>query len=140
MASTDGCGIHHAEAVSRHRCAELQRISRGLTVLIARSTRSRRFACRTLSCPMAILACCGVTHAAHAESARTPRGELASAETVIAVEAGEHAPRLTTLSLRGATAWKNRAEEVFPEDVEVRGEMRHLQWRLDRSASRFESK
>jgi Melibiase/Glycosyl hydrolase family 36 C-terminal domain len=93
-----------------------------------------------LSCSLAILAGCGVTHAAPAESSRTLRAELAGAETAITVEAGEHAPRLTALSLRGTTAWKNRAEEILPEDAEVRGKTRHLQWRLDRSASRFESK
>jgi hypothetical protein len=80
-----------------------------------------------------------VTPAAHADEA-TLRGALASAETAIAVEAGEHAPRLTALSLRGATAWKNRADELLPEDAEVRGETQHLRWRLDRAASRFESK
>ena len=93
-----------------------------------------------MSCSLAILAGCGATHAVHAESSRNLRGELASAETVISVEAGEHAPRLTTLSLRGTTAWKNRAEEVLPEDVEIHGQTQHLQWRLDRSASRFDSK
>src|SRR5271168_1983506 len=118
MASTDGGRIHRAEAVSRHRRGELQRVPRGLPVLLAQSTRSRRFACRTLSCSLAILAGCGVPHAAHAESSRTLRGALASAETAIGVEAGEHAPRLTTLSLRGTTAWKNRAEEILPADVE----------------------
>jgi Melibiase/Glycosyl hydrolase family 36 C-terminal domain len=93
-----------------------------------------------LSYSLAILAGCCLMHAAHAESSRTLRGVLTSAETAIAVEAGEHAPRLTTLSLRGTTAWKNRAEEILPEDVEVHGKTQHLRWRLDRSASRFESR
>jgi hypothetical protein len=99
-----------------------------------------------LSCSLAILAGCGVTHAvradgaAHADGSPTLRGELAGVETAITVEAGEHAPRLTALSLRGTTAWKNRAEDILPEGVEVRGKTQHLQWRLDRSASRFGSK
>jgi hypothetical protein len=67
------------------------------------------------------------------------RGELASADTAIAVEAGEHAPRLTTLKAPGATAWKNRADETLPEQVAVHGAAQPLVWRLDRSASRFES-
>ena len=93
-----------------------------------------------MSYSLAILAGFGVTHAVHAEGSRNLRGELASAETVITLEAGEHAPRLTTLSLRGTATWKNRAEDILPEDAEVHGETQHLQWRLDRSASRFESK
>ncbi len=38
-------------------------------------------------------------HVAHAYDSRSIGGELASADTAIAVEAGEHAPRLTTLRL-----------------------------------------
>jgi hypothetical protein len=92
-----------------------------------------------LSCSLAILACCGVTRAAHADDSRRLRGELASADTVIAVEAGEHAPRLTTLKSGGATAWTNRADETLPERLEVHGAAQPLVWRLDRSASRFDS-
>ncbi|HWY96204.1 MAG TPA: hypothetical protein VNX69_13475 [Steroidobacteraceae bacterium] len=72
------------------------------------SSRSRRIACHTLSCALAIVY--SMTHAASAADSQSLQGELASAETVIAVEGAEHAPRLTTLTLRGATAWKNRAE------------------------------
>src|ERR1019366_3096251 len=61
-------------------------------------------------------------------------------ETAIAVEAGEHSPRLTTLTARGATAWKNRADETLPEQVEVHGGAQPVVWRLDRSASHFESR
>jgi hypothetical protein len=64
------------------------------------------------------------------------RAELAGAETAIVVEAGEHNPQLTRLSLRGTTSWENRAQETLPERVEVDGAMRPLFWRLDRSASR----
>jgi hypothetical protein len=92
-----------------------------------------------LSCSLAILACCGVTRAAHADDSRRLRGELATADTVIAVEAGEHAPRLTTLKSGGATAWTNRADETLPERLEVHGAAQPLVWRLDRSASRFDS-
>jgi hypothetical protein len=104
------------------------------------SIRTRRLACHTLSYWLAILAGCCVTRAVHADDSRSPQGELASAETAIAVVAGEHAPRLTVLRLRGATAWKNRADETLPEQVEVHGAAQPLVWRLDRPASRFESK
>jgi hypothetical protein len=103
------------------------------------SLRSRRFACHTLSCSLAMVAGCCVTRAAHADDARSLQGELASAETAIAVVAGEHAPRLTVLKARGATAWKNRADETLPEQVEVHGSAQPVVWRLDRSASHFES-
>ena len=79
------------------------------------------------------------TCAAHADDSRSVRGELASADTAIAVEAGEHAPRLTTLKAPGATAWKNRTDETLPEQVEVQNSARPVVWRLDRSASRFEA-
>jgi len=68
------------------------------------------------------------------------RGELATADTAIAVEAGEQAPRLDTLRLRGAMVWKNRAAEALPDHIEVRGAAHPLVWRLDRAASRFDSK
>jgi hypothetical protein len=64
---------------------------------------------------------------------------LASEETAIAVEAGEHAPRLASLRLRGNTAWINRGDEALPDRVEVHGSTQPLAWRLDRSASRFGS-
>jgi hypothetical protein len=101
------------------------------------STRSRRLACHILSCSVAIGVACG---AAHAGDSRRVLGELASADTAIAVDAGEHAPRLTTLKARGATLWNNRAEESLPEHVEIHGSAQPLVWRLDRSASHFESK
>jgi Melibiase/Glycosyl hydrolase family 36 C-terminal domain len=103
------------------------------------SIRSRRFACHTFSCSLAMVVGCCVTRAAHADDARSLQGELASAETAIAVIAGEHAPRLTVLKARGATAWKNRADETLPEHVEVHGSAQPVVWRLDRSASHFES-
>jgi len=87
----------------------------------------------------AIVVGCCVTRAVHADDSRRPRGELASADTVIAVEAGEHAPRLTLLKARGATAWTNQADETLPERLEVHGAAQPLVWRLDRSASHFES-
>ncbi len=77
---------------------------------------------------------------AHAYDSRTAGGELSTADTVIAVEAGEQAPRLTTLGLRGAMVWKNRAVEALPDHIEVRGAAQPLTWRLDRASSRFESK
>jgi hypothetical protein len=102
------------------------------------SNRSRRLACHTLSYSLAIFAGCW-TGAAHSDDSRRVRGELASADTAIAVEAGEQAPRLATLKARGATAWKNRADETLPGQVEVNGAAQPLVWRLDRHASRLDS-
>jgi alpha-galactosidase len=68
------------------------------------------------------------------------QGEIATAETAIVVEAGEHAPRLLNLRLHGAAAWKNTREDALPEQAEIRGAALPLIWRLDRSASRFASK
>jgi len=103
------------------------------------SIRTRRLACHALSYSLAIVTGCCVTRAAHADDSRSLQGELASAETAIAVVAGEHAPRLTVLKARGATAWKNRADETLPEHVEVHGSAQPVVWHLDRPASRFES-
>jgi hypothetical protein len=93
-----------------------------------------------LSLTFAIVIGCCVTRAVHADDSRRPTGELASADTVIAVEAGEHAPRLTQLKARGATAWTNQADETLPERLEVHGAAQPVVWRLDRSASHFESR
>jgi hypothetical protein len=68
------------------------------------------------------------------------QGEIATAETMIVVAAGEHAPRLVTLTFRDATAWKNTRDETLPEQVEMLEAVHPLTWRLDRNASRFESK
>jgi Melibiase/Glycosyl hydrolase family 36 C-terminal domain len=86
---------------------------------------------------MAIGVGSGAIGAARAEDSRTLRGALASAETEIGVEADEHAPRLTTLSLRGARVWKNRAVESLPVQIEIRGTVHPVIWRLDRAASSF---
>ena len=85
------------------------------------STPTRRFEYRLLCCwPLMVLSC-GATGAAHAGEPRSVRAGLASAETAIAVVAGEHSPRLSSLSLRGATTWTNRLDEILPAQVEVRG-------------------
>jgi hypothetical protein len=68
------------------------------------------------------------------------QGEIATAETVIVVAAGEHAPRLLSLKLQGAAAWINTRDEALPEHVEIQGATLPLTWRLDRAASRVESK
>ena len=103
------------------------------------STR-RRLACPTLSCSLAIGLGCGLTCAARADDSRSLQGGLASADTAINVDAGEHAPRLTTLKARGATVWTNRAEEILPAHIEIRGGTQPLVWRFDRAASRFGSR
>ena len=107
----------------------LQRLPDGSAILIAKT----RFALA------AALIGSGAMHPAPAQT--TPlEGEIATAETAIRVAAGEHAPRLLTLKLRGTTAWKNARDETLPEQVEIQGTAQPLQWRLDRAASRFESK
>jgi hypothetical protein len=64
---------------------------------------------------------------------------LATADTSIIVEAGEHAARLTKLTGHGAT-WNNRGSETLPAQAEVHGALRPLVWHLDRTASRFEAR
>jgi len=104
------------------------------------STPTRRFEYRLLCCwPLMVLSC-GATGTAHAGELRSERAGLASAETAIAVVAGEHGPRLSSLSLRGATTWTNRVDEILPAQVELRGSVQPLTWRLDRSATRVEAK
>jgi hypothetical protein len=68
------------------------------------------------------------------------QGEIATAETSILVVAGEHAPRLGKLALRGAAVWTNRRDEMLPDRVEADGRSLPVVWRLDRTASRFEPK
>jgi hypothetical protein len=65
------------------------------------------------------------------------QGEIATAETVIAVEAGEHAPRL--VALRGAAGWKNTGDDALPEEVKIDEAALPVTWRLDRDATRFKS-
>ncbi len=81
-----------------------------------------------------------MTRGADTVDSRTLSGQLAGAETLIAVDAGEHAPRLRSLQLRGARLWNNRDEETLPGQVFVHGSSQPVVWRLDRSASRFEPK
>src|SRR3979490_1558880 len=107
---------------------------------IMQSARSWRVACHTLGYSAAIMVGLGVMRVAHAYDSRSAAGELTTADTAIAVEAGGNAPRLTTLTLRGAMVWKNRTEEPLPDHIEVRGAAQPLVWRLDRAASRFESR
>jgi hypothetical protein len=91
-----------------------------------------------VSCTLAIVIG-GVTPAVHADDSPGDRGALASADTGIVVEAGEHAPHLVSLEARGATAWKNRAVETLPEHIEVHGAAQPLVWRFDRGASHVDS-
>ena len=85
-----------------------------------------------------VIGCAGLCAARG--NAAIPRGTIATAETVIVVEAGEHAPRLVRLALRGAPAWKNARDETLPEQVEMHGAAQTVTWRLDPGASRFEAK
>src|ERR1700690_1895240 len=61
-----------------------------------------------------------ITHAetaiTHAETA-VARAEIRTAETVITLEAGAEAPRMTGLALRGTSPWLNQAVEALPAQV-----------------------
>jgi hypothetical protein len=87
-----------------------------------------------------LVAVCGVTQSAAMADPRAWSGQLADAETLIAVDAGEHAPRLRSLRLGGSRLWNNRDEETLPGEVFIHGSSQPVAWRLDRSASRFEPK
>jgi hypothetical protein len=100
-------------------------------------TRCLRQAKHILGCSLAMMAICSV---ARAEESRVLRAELSSAETAIVVTAGEHFPRLRSLSLRGATTWTNLADEPLPERVEVRGAWHPLQWHLQRAACHIDAR
>src|SRR5580704_8688350 len=130
MARHDRCRRCQTKTIPRYRRRALQRVSDGSAILIAES----RFALWT-----ALLVGCAATRLAHADAAKL-QGEIATAETVIVVAAGEHAPRLVTLTLRGAPAWKNARDETLPAQVRIHGSALAVNWRVDRGASRFESK
>ncbi len=106
---------------------------------ITQSTRSRSLAGHILGFSSAIMVGFRMLPVVYAYDSSRAGGELASADTAIAVEAGEQAPRLTTLRLPGAMVWKNRSEEALPDHIEVRGATQPLVWRFDRTSSRFES-
>jgi hypothetical protein len=74
---------------------------------------------------------------ARANDPRPMSADLSTLETSIAVEAGNHAPRLTRLALRGEKFWDNRFDAPLPDRAEVRNSMQPLHWQLDRAASRF---
>jgi hypothetical protein len=82
---------------------------------------------------------CAAMRPVHADDAKL-QGEIATADTAVVVEAGEHAPRLLTLSFPGAAPWKNTGDEPLPERIEIHGAPQPTIWRLDRIATRFESK
>jgi hypothetical protein len=88
---------------------------------------------------VALLLGCAALRVARAEAAKL-EGEIATAETAIVVEAGEHAPRLLALTFRGAAAWKNARDETLPAQIVIHEAAQPVTWRLDRSASRVEPK
>jgi Melibiase/Glycosyl hydrolase family 36 C-terminal domain len=95
-----------------------------------------RFARHTSIWAMAI-SVSGAMSAGRAADLPNLRAELASADTAITVEAGEHAPQLVALRLRGAREWKNRAVETLPQIVDG-GAVKSVAWHLDRAASNIE--
>jgi hypothetical protein len=128
MAGHERCRRCQTETLPRCRARTLQRVPDGSAILIVKG----RFA-------LAALIGCGALRWASADSAQ-PEGEIATAETAIVVEAGEHAPRLLSLKLHGAAAWKNTGEDALPAHAEIQGAAVALLWHLDRSASRFAGK
>lgn len=92
---------------------------------------------RHSSCSPAIVVGLAVLRAACAHEGAGAPG-LATGDTVITAEAGNHAPRLLSLGLRGGAVWQNRIDEALPDHVEIRGAVQPLLWRLDRAASLFE--
>ena len=94
--------------------------------------------CRILRYSWAAAVACGVTSLAHPDDSQSVQARLATADTAIAIQAGEHAPRLTTLGQPGAPPWQNRTDEALPERAEVRGSTQALLWRLDRADEALE--
>lgn len=90
-----------------------------------------------VGCWLALVALVGVSRGADLSDLASLQGHLASAETSITIEAGEHAPRLRSLQLRGTPPWLNRDAETLPERIVVHGTSQAVVWRLDRAASRF---
>jgi hypothetical protein len=91
--------------------------------------------------PAPFWCCCTalIGFAAHASDpiVSNQQGSLATVDTSISVEAGDHAAHLGMLSGHGAS-WHNRGSETLPAQVEVRGASQPLVWHLDHTASRFE--
>jgi hypothetical protein len=65
---------------------------------------------------------------------------LSTSDTMLTIEAGARAPRLTALGRRGGWALRSRSAETLTDHVEVRGAVQSLKWRLDRAASHSDSK
>ena len=85
----------------------------------------------------ALVALCGLTVAGAASGSAPLHARLASADTVITIEAGEAAPRLRSLARRGAAPWLNQDLSALPGQLYVHGRVRSLIWHLDRAATRF---
>jgi hypothetical protein len=92
-----------------------------------------------LSCGAALLlgSACGVAAAEHAAPLH---GSLATRDTRIRFDAGEHAPRLLALQQPGALPWPNLAQEALPQTIVVNGASQSVAWQLDRAASRVDSR
>jgi len=65
---------------------------------------------------------------------------LSTSDTSVAVEADDQAPSLSALGRRGAWLLRNHTRENLPDHVEMSGTLRALNWRVDRAASRSDSK
>ncbi|MEP6886178.1 MAG: alpha-galactosidase [Gammaproteobacteria bacterium] len=65
--------------------------------------------------------------------------QLASADTSIAVDAGEHSPHLRSLQAGSKAVWINRDDHALPDHVYVHAASQPVTWRLDRAASRFDA-
>jgi hypothetical protein len=72
-------------------------------------------------------------------AASSCHGELANADSAIRIEADERGPRLTRLTLRGASPWINGTDESLPSQVEANGAPRSVQWQLNPTGCRVAS-
>jgi hypothetical protein len=86
-----------------------------------------------------LLASLGTISATLVHGAAQLPARLQSADTALALEAGDHAPRLIGLTVPGGWVWKNRTAESLPGRVEIHGAIRDLIWQLNRSASHVTS-
>jgi len=65
---------------------------------------------------------------------------LSTADTSIALRAGDETPRLLSLRGSGSLTLANRRQEALPAFLDTSGVARPLHWHLDRAASRADSR
>ncbi len=72
-------------------------------------------------------------------SAAAAAHQLASTDTSILVEAGDHAPKLLSLGWRGGREWQNQAQDSLPDHVTTdAGATLPLEWHFNALLSQFD--